>query len=133
MAVVRSRRHRRRRRRDRGASEVELAILWPVILLLVFGAVQAATYFTARTVALSAAQVAVSTQRQYQAPEGAGERRARAFLERSGDWLRGWEVTMTEDGPDTVAYTVTGEALSVIPGVTWRVSQTARGTVERLN
>ena len=42
------------RSRDRGSSPVELAILWPAILLLIFGSVQIATYFTARTVALSA-------------------------------------------------------------------------------
>jgi Flp pilus assembly protein TadG len=121
-----------RPRTDRGASAVELAILWPAILLLIFGAVQAATYFTARAVALSAAQVAVTTQRQHQASDGAGEQRARAFLTRSGDWLRDWDVTQTGLTTDWVEFTVTGDALSLVPGVTWRVSQNARGTLERL-
>jgi hypothetical protein len=116
---------------DRGGSSVELAILWPAILVLVFGAVQTATYFTARTVALSAAQVAATTERQYQAVEGAGERRARAFLERSGDWLRDWEINQVDRGDEVVEFTVTGDALSILPGVDWRISQTARGTVER--
>lgn len=119
------------RRDDRGASNLELAILWPAVLLLVFGAVQAATYFTARTVALSAAQVAVTTARQLDAEEQAGQQRARAFLEGSGDWLRHWEVTETARAPEMVEFTVTGDALSLVPGVTWSVTQSARGSVER--
>jgi Flp pilus assembly protein TadG len=122
---------RHRGDRDRGGSTVELAILWPAILVLVFGAVQAATYFTARTVALSAAQIAATTERQYQASEGAGVQRADAFLERSGDWLRNWEIIRHDSGDDVVAFTVTGDALSIVPGVNWQVSQTAHGTVER--
>jgi hypothetical protein len=122
---------RARRTADRGGSSIELAILWPAILLLVFGAVQAATYFTARTVALSATQVAVTTARALNATEGAGEERAGAFLERSGDWLRDWQVVETARTGQVVEFTVTGDALSIVPGVQWRISQTARGTVER--
>lgn len=120
-----------RRFGDRGSSPVELAILWPVILLLVFGSVQIATYFTARTVALSAAQLAVSAERRYGATPGAGPARAEAFLLNSGDWLRDWEVGDPVYTADSVEVTVTGTALSIIPGVEWRVSQTARGTLEQ--
>lgn len=121
----------RRRRGDRGSSPVELAILWPVILLLVFGSVQIATYFTARTVALSAAQLAVSAERRYGATPGSGVARAEAFLTASGDWLRDWEVGDPVRTGDAVEVTVTGTALSIVPGVRWRVSQTARGTIEQ--
>lgn len=110
---------------------MELAILWPVILLLVFGSVQIATYFTARTVALSAAQLAVGHERRYQSTPGSGTERAEAFLADAGDWLRNWEVGDPVHTGGAVEVTVTGTALSIIPGVEWSVSQTARGTVEQ--
>ena len=110
---------------------MELAILWPAILLLIFGSVQIATYFTARTVALSAAQLAVSQERRYQAVPGSGTDRAEAFLTASGDWLRNWKVGEPVYTGDSVEVTVTGTALSLIPGVEWSVSQTARATVEQ--
>src|SRR5690606_8607282 len=85
-------RRRAPRWRDRGAAPIELAIVWPAILLLVFGAVQVATYFTARTVALSAAQVGVTAARGYDATDADGRDRAEAFLAQAGDWLVDWQV-----------------------------------------
>jgi hypothetical protein len=110
---------------------VELAILWPVVVFVIFGAVQITTYFTARTVALSAAQVAVSTERQYDAVPGSGQLRAEQFLAGAGDWLVQAEVDEPARTGEDVLVTVRGQALSVVPGVTWEIEQTARGTVER--
>lgn len=110
---------------------VELAILWPVVVLVVFGGVQITTYFTARTVALSAAQVAVATERRYDAVPGSGRDRAEQFLARAGDWLVGAEVDAPVRTDEEVFVTVRGEALSIVPWVDWKVEQTARGTVER--
>ncbi|MGC4764776.1 TadE/TadG family type IV pilus assembly protein [Micromonospora sp. DT46] len=118
---------------DRGANPVELAVVMPVILLLLFASIQAAAWFVARSTALNAAQSAVNAQRLHQAPPGAGEARAVRFLKASGGWLVGWkdpapscETTATE-----VTCTVRGRSLSVVPGVTFPVHQTAHGTVER--
>lgn len=121
-----------RSERDRGGSSiVELAILWPVLVAVIFGAVQVATYFTARTVALSAAQLAVSAERRYDATPGAGQERAESYLANSGDWLVDAQVDAPVRSDDEVFVTVRGEALSILPGVTWEIEQTARGTVER--
>lgn len=110
---------------------MELAILWPVLVAVIFGAVQVATYFTARTVALSAAQLAVSAERRYDATPGAGQERAESYLASSGDWLVDAQVDAPVRSDDEVFVTVRGEALSILPGVTWEIEQTARGTVER--
>jgi hypothetical protein len=110
---------------------VELAILWPVVVLVIFGGVQITTYFTARTVALSAAQVAVATERRYDAVPGSGQLRAEEFLAGAGEWLVRAEVDEPVRTGEDVFVTVRGEALSVVPGVTWEIEQTARGTVER--
>lgn len=118
---------------DRGANPVELAVVMPVILVLLFASVQVAVWFVARSTALNAAQSAVNAQRVYQAPADAGPQRATRFLRASGDWLVGWdrpgpvcETTATE-----VTCTVRGRSLSVIPLVRFPVTQTAHGTVER--
>ncbi|MGC4807941.1 TadE/TadG family type IV pilus assembly protein [Micromonospora sp. DT233] len=112
---------------------MELAVVMPAILVLLFASIQAAVWFVARATALNAAQSAVNAQRVHQAPDGAGEARAVAFLTAAGDWLVGWD----SPGPQCVAdatevvCTVTGTSLSVIPLVSFPVRQTAHGTVER--
>ncbi|HLU33753.1 MAG TPA: TadE family protein [Natronosporangium sp.] len=128
-------RRRAPRWRDRGAAPIELAIVWPAILLLVFGAVQVATYFTARTVALSAAQVGVTAARGYDATDADGRDRAEAFLAQAGDWLVDWQVIgpVRDETTGQVTVTVTGDALTLVPGYNWEVRQTAHGTIERFS
>lgn len=119
--------------RDRGANPVELAIVLPAILVLLFSSVQAAAWFVARATARNAAQEAVTAQRAYQAPDGVGELQARDFLGRAGDWLGGWQSTPPSCATTAteVSCTVRGRALSVIPGIRLTVRETAHGTVER--
>ncbi|MFC4149030.1 TadE/TadG family type IV pilus assembly protein [Micromonospora mangrovi] len=118
---------------DRGANPVELAVVMPLILVLLFAAIQVAVWFVARSTALNAAQSGVNAQRLLQAPPGAGEARAARFLNAAGDWLVGGKSACTTDAPDPteVTCTVSGRSLSVIPGVSFPVRQTAHGTVER--
>ncbi|HKD97703.1 MAG TPA: TadE/TadG family type IV pilus assembly protein [Micromonosporaceae bacterium] len=120
--------------RDDGASPIELAILLPVIVLALFAAIQVSVYFLARSEALAAAEEAVTAQRAYQAAAGAGDARARAYLTGSGGgWLGGWTVRVdTASQPTQVTATVTGQALSLLPGVHFTVTQTAHGSVERV-
>ncbi|TCB94481.1 pilus assembly protein [Micromonospora zingiberis] len=118
---------------ERGGNPVELAVAMPAILVMLFASIQVAAVFVARSTALNAAQSGVNAQRLHQAPPGAGAARATRFLNQAGDWLVGWE----QPGPSCVTNatdvtcTVTGRSLSVIPGVSFSVRQTAHGTVER--
>lgn len=117
--------------RERGASPVELAILLPAILLLLFASIQVAAVFLARTVALDAAQIAVGSTRVLDGVSAAeGEARARDFVDRSGDWLTPTRVRV-DKGAEEVTATVQGRALSLIPGLTITVRQSARGPRER--
>jgi hypothetical protein len=102
----------------------------PGILLALFASIQTATWFIARSVALTAAQEATTAQRAYNAPDRAGQERANEFLRRTGDWLANPTVVVTRTG-DRVTATVTGQALSLIPGVRLTVRQTASGSVDR--
>ncbi|GIJ08492.1 TadE/TadG family type IV pilus assembly protein [Micromonospora andamanensis] len=118
---------------ERGGNPVELAVALPAILVMLFASIQVAVVFVARSTALNAAQSGVNAERLFDAPAGAGEERAARFLRAAGDWLVDWD----EPGPscvvsDTdVTCTVTGKALSVVPGVSFSVQQTAHGTAER--
>ncbi|MEV0006052.1 TadE family protein [Micromonospora sp. NPDC050980] len=119
--------------RERGANPVELAVMMPAILVLLFGSIQVAVWFVARSTALNAAQSGVNAQRSFDAAPGAGRDQAITFLRRSGDWLVGWDRagptcvrTATE-----VTCTVRGRSLSVVPGVDFEVVQTAHGPTER--
>ncbi|EXG80723.1 TadE-like protein [Cryptosporangium arvum DSM 44712] len=121
---------RGRPRGERGSSPVELAILAPAVLLALFASIQVAAVFMARSVALSAAQEAATAERVAGAPAGAGEDRGQRFLSRAGDWLDAGQVDVRRDG-EQVTTTVTGEAISLIPGFSFTVTETARGEVER--
>ena len=119
---------------DRGASPVELAILVPAILVLLFASIQVAAIFLARAVALGAAQEAVNTVRVLDGPpDSAGTAAANEFVGRSGDWLTGQQVYRSSPPEDEtqVSFTVQGKALSILPWVDFTVRQTAHGTVER--
>lgn len=124
--------HRRQApvREDRGGSVIELAILFPLIILVVFGAVQIAVYHTARTLALTAAQAAVSAERQHDAEPGDGKEHAQEFLAQAGDWLADAQVSDPVYTDGQVSYIVTGTALTLVPGITWEIQQTAHGTRE---
>lgn len=117
---------------ERGSTSLELTILFPVLLLLVFALVQFGLWFHARGLALAAAQEGVSAARLYQATPGAGVDRATDFLTAHGsDTLLEAQVN---DGSSAlrVRIEVTGRALSVLPGVSGlSVSQHAEGPVER--
>lgn len=119
--------------RDRGGGAIETALVLPLLLMMVFGVVHVAMYHLARQAALSAAQVAVSTERGWGAVEGTGPQRAEDYLAGIPPVLRDVEpVEVTRDG-DAVEATVTGASISVLPWYTHTVSQTARGPLERVS
>ena len=118
---------------ERGSATLEIAILGPALLLLVFTVVQVALWFYARSLALAAAQEGVAAARGFAAPNAAGVTRAQEFLDRSaGDSLQAARVTAIPAGAQRVRIEVTGRALSVVPGVPGPiVAQSAEGPVER--
>ena len=128
-----TRRRGRRGAAERGSATLEIAILGPALLLLVFTVVQVALWFYARSLALAAAQEGVAAARGFAAPTAAGVARAQAFLDRSaGDSLQAARVTATPAGIQRVRIEVTGRALSVVPGIPGpAVAQSAEGPVER--
>jgi Flp pilus assembly protein TadG len=107
-------------------------ITFPAVLLLITAAVQAGLFFHARQLAQAAAQEGLRAARQYQASTAAGYQAATGLLERTaGDLLTARTVTV-DRSTTTATVEVDGTAVSLLPGLSFHVSATARGPVERL-
>ena len=133
-------RHRRPRRRglgrgrgERGSASVELVVLLPLLFAILFAGVQGAVYFHARTLAIAAAQEGARAAAHENATINAGTAAATLFLtDVAGDSLTGVTVTGSRAGT-SVTFTVRGSSLSLIPGWTPTVEQSATLPLERIN
>ncbi|MFD7407725.1 TadE/TadG family type IV pilus assembly protein [Streptomyces sp. NPDC059866] len=118
---------------DRGDASIQMAIVYPFVLLATIAVIQASMWYYARSIALTAAREGLTAARAYQASPADGTAKAREVLGRSaGDSLLGYSVSTTGSTAERVRVQVTGTAQSMIPGVAGlRVSQSASGPVER--
>ncbi|MGW2650912.1 TadE/TadG family type IV pilus assembly protein [Streptomyces sp. NPDC001393] len=122
----------RRWRDERGDTSIQMAIVFPFVLLATVAVIQASMWYYARQIALTAAREGVSAARAYQSSPADGAAQARNVLGRTaGDSLSGYSVSASSDG-QRVRVQVSGTALSMIPGVPGlQVTQSASGPVER--
>lgn len=124
-------------RGDRGASPIELAILFPIVLLALFASIQISLYYLAREQALSAAQQYITAERVYGAqtgpdPDAAGKASAQAYLGSGYIWLSNIQVNPLVTNATDVSVSVTGNVITIIPWLHYTVTAVAHGTVERL-
>jgi Flp pilus assembly protein TadG len=110
-------------------------VLFPMLLLLIFGVIQGALYFHGRNVALAAAEQGVRAGRAdgQSDPAAVAAQQARQFLLDTGelDNLTDLAIMPTVDG-NQVRVTVTARTVSLLPGVPGpQVSQSAAGSLER--
>jgi Flp pilus assembly pilin Flp len=118
-----------------GATSVEMALLWTVMTALIVAVVQVALVFYAGQLALTAAEDGLRTGRYFGVddPAGAASRSAVAFLDRTaGTSLQDIAVTAAVDGSQVLRVTVSGSALSFLPGVSLHVRREAAGALERV-
>jgi Flp pilus assembly protein TadG len=117
----------------RGSATLEIVVLFPAVLLATFGLVQGALYYHARDVALAAATDGLTVARSRSGSAEEGRRAALTFLQRAGgDHVLPASLVTSERTVTTAKVTVSGHALSLVPGVPgWDVQQTASGPVER--
>ncbi len=114
---------------QRGQSEsVQWALLWPAILLVSLGIIQAGIYLHGRNVAQRAATAAVDTARGTYGSAGEARQRAENIARAGG--LR--SVTVVVDrGTEQVRAQVRGDPVSLIDLGLSRVSETATAPRER--
>ena len=127
----RSRTRRPAKRGERGSSSIEMVIALPIVLTVLFLAVQAGTWFHARSIALASAQSGARTSAMLNSSLEAGLSSARSFAaDVGGTTLTG--VTVTGDRTATsTTVTVTGHSVRLVPFMDVTVSQSATLPVER--
>lgn len=120
-------------RGERGSASMQAVVLLPIVFAIMFLGVQAALHYHARTVALAAAEEGARAAAAHEAHGSDGTAAAASFVSAAGgdDVLQHAAVTGRRTAT-TATVTVTGTALSVIPGWKPRISQTATMPVERL-
>lgn len=124
-------RWRRLRGDDRG-SAVEAAILYPVVLALIFLAVQAGLVFYGRQVALSAAQIGADESAISGGSAGGAHEAASAWLATTGSFIRAPQVAVPTADGQLVTVEVSGTVPCLIPGVSdFVVTQEASAPVEQ--
>ncbi len=130
------------RRNDRGSSALELSIVAPALLFLIFFMVQAALWLYGRNVALQSAREGVSQLRLVQptaniaaANQSAQDHTTRFARQVGGETLIGATATSAynTNGSGRVRVTVEGRTVSLLPGVTLHVTQTASGEIEQFD
>ena len=122
----------RRWRDDRGDTSIQMAIIFPFVLLATVAVIQASMWYYARQIALTAAREGLTAARAYESNPADGTSRARDVQGRTaGDSQRGYSVSSSSDG-QRVRVQVSGTALSMIPGVAGlQITQSASGPLER--
>ena len=118
--------------RDDGDASIQMAIVFPFVIALTIAVVQTAMWYHARDIALTAAREGVNAGRGYQSSPGEGAARAWSTLDRiGGDSLHGPGVSTDGSTADTVTITVSGTAISMLPGIPdLHVSQSASAARE---
>lgn len=135
-AIARRLRRSRGRGAERGASTIELAILAPMLLIMVWLVVQFAIWFQSRSVALAAAQAGARVARDEAAVankpwKNDAVSRATDFYDKLGTKLvGGLHATAIGNPGTTVGVRVRGTVASIIPGVTLTITEVVQGPVE---
>ena len=118
---------------QRGSTSIQMVMLMPALLSVMFLGMQGALYYHARTVAIAAAQEGARTAGAQHGTVGDGVGAASSFVTDAGgnDVLPGARVAGSRSGT-TATVRVSGTSLSVIPGWAPTVSQSASVPVERI-
>ena len=105
----------RRGEGDRGSSSVEFAILFPIIVILLFAGPQLALWYFAREAADAAAHVGARAASVSGAAGGAGQEAADQYLARLGTGAITRYSVAEQDTATAVTVHVTAEVPNVIP------------------
>jgi Flp pilus assembly protein TadG len=100
---------------DRGSSSVEFAILFPIIVILLFAGPQLALWYFAREAADAAAHAGARAASVSGAAGGAGQEAADQYLARLGTGAITRYSVAEQDTATTVTVHVTAEVPNVIP------------------
>ena len=121
-----------RARDERGSVSIQLVILLPALFAVMFLGMQAALYYHARTVAIAAAQEGARAAGAETGSESRGVDAANAFIDDIGNDVLQHAVAQAERTATTATVVVEARSLSVIPGWSPVIRQSATVPVERV-
>jgi len=123
---------RERLRGDGGSTTVEMAVLFPVLLVLLMTIVQAGMWWHARNLALAAAQAGAQVARTTTGTADAARSAAASYLERAGGSATTDPTVQTSVTAETARVQVSATAPRVLPlpGLVIRVEQVAEARRE---
>jgi Flp pilus assembly protein TadG len=116
---------------ESGASPVDFVLIFPVLIVILFGIIQGAMWYQAQNVAHAAASAAYNAARTSNGTPGSGQVAGDGVVSQHPGSLKGAAVSVVRTAND-VLVTVTGSAPTFVPG--WGgpgVSQTVSGPTER--
>jgi Flp pilus assembly protein TadG len=124
---------------DSGASALEMSIVAPGLVLLIFFGIQSGLYFYGRTVAVQSAREGVSLVRLAKGEadrmvlQPLAEDKAEAFAVAVGreSLLDPVAEVTYDEAAGLVEVRVTGRVISLVPGLDLEVSEAVSGTIER--
>ncbi|GAA2469263.1 TadE family protein [Terrabacter carboxydivorans] len=136
MSSTRAPRQRRRTAAgpsERGSASIQMVLLLPVLFAVMFLGMQAALFYHARSVAIAAAHEGARASSVEDGGGGAGAAAAASFVAAAGgdDVLKDAHVSSSRTA-EVATVTVSGTSLSVIPGWSLLVRQSATVPVERV-
>ena len=120
-----------RRAVERGATSIEMVILLPALFALMFLGMQAALMYQGRAVALAAAQEGAREAASETGTAVSGIRTAESFVATSSTGLKDTAV-VGQRTATRATITVSTTTLSVIPGWSPTITQSASMPVERV-
>jgi hypothetical protein len=121
----------RGRQTDEGSSVVEAVIVVPVLMLLLLVAVQFALWMHATQVVQLAASEGDRSARSLGGGPAAGVTTARRVVDGPGSDVMSASCSATLLPGDAELLSVSGSALSVLPGLTFTVSASAIGPIQQ--
>jgi Flp pilus assembly protein TadG len=118
-------------RGDGGGAALTWVLLFPMVLLLLFGGIQIAITSYAKNLALATAQAGVRAATSAPGDVNRAAPAAQTFAAtKAAGTLDNPGINVSLDG-NTVTVTVTAQSHSVVPGMEMTVTQSASGPMER--
>ena len=119
-------------RADDGAVVLEWVVMFPVILLVMLGTVQAALHVHARSIANGAASEAVTSGTTVGGTSASARTAGQKFIDNAGEGMFTSSTVQVDRTPTTVTVTVSGHSLSLLPGVAMpEIRQVVSGPIEQ--
>ncbi|WP_239070169.1 TadE/TadG family type IV pilus assembly protein [Cellulomonas chitinilytica] len=117
---------------DSGVVSLEMVVLVPALMVMMFLGMQAALVYHARTVAIAAAEEGARAAASQGASTADGRAAAVAFAGDAGVGMFTATAIDVERTAEIARVEVTGTSVSVVPGWTVLIAQSASAPVERI-